>query len=187
MSPPRLQMGIHPGSGRALALLDRFEVQGPNGEHDVLALQVIGPHLGDMFKDDPDVIQTGIKSLAPNRALSLFPPLLRDSSSRMVDRSIMIDPLLTGVISTCTKRHRVQETRSRRKTQGERGQVPALAGMRTGGRYRPPASDRVTSLPNYLVLSMNPRFERRFVALVSIVSPNAKLPGSESIVRSTAV
>ena len=49
---------------RGLTLLDHFKVRGPNGEHDVLVLQVIGPHLGTMFNDDPAVVQRAIRSLA---------------------------------------------------------------------------------------------------------------------------
>ena len=54
----------HPGSDHVLSLLDNFKVQGVNGEHDVLVLQVIGPHLEAMFDDEPTVIQQMIKSLA---------------------------------------------------------------------------------------------------------------------------
>ena len=58
------RVGTHPVSGRVVALLDHFEVRGPNGEHDLLALQVIGPNLADMLEEDPDdVIRPGIKSL----------------------------------------------------------------------------------------------------------------------------
>ena len=61
--------GSHPGSDRVIALLDHFKVQGANGEHDVLVLQVIGPHLEAMFDDDPAVIQQMIKSLTHQVAL----------------------------------------------------------------------------------------------------------------------
>ena len=61
--------GSHPGSDRVIALFDHFKVQGANGEHDVLVLQVIGPHLEAMFDDDPTVIQQMIKSLTHQVAL----------------------------------------------------------------------------------------------------------------------
>ena len=65
-----LRSGTHPGSDRVLALLDHFEVQGVNGEHDVLVLQVTGPHLEDIF-DEPTVIPHAIKSLAHQIALGI--------------------------------------------------------------------------------------------------------------------
>ena len=63
--------GMHPGSDHLLALLDHFEVQSMNGEHDVLVLQVTGPHLGAMFDDEPTVIQPAIKSLTHQVALGV--------------------------------------------------------------------------------------------------------------------
>ena len=63
--------GAHLGSDRVLALLDHFKVQGVNGEHDVLVLQVTGPHLEAMFDDDPAVIQQTIKSLMYQVALGV--------------------------------------------------------------------------------------------------------------------
>jgi serine/threonine-protein kinase SRPK3 len=65
------QSGIHPGSGRILALLDHFKVQGVNGEHDVLVLQVIGPQLAAMFDEEPIIIQQAIKSLVHQVALGI--------------------------------------------------------------------------------------------------------------------
>ena len=61
--------GTHPGSDRVLALLDHFKVQGANGEHDVLVLQVVGPHLETMFNDETPIIQQAIKSLVHQVAL----------------------------------------------------------------------------------------------------------------------
>jgi len=63
------QSRAHPGSDRVLALLDRFEVQGPNGKHDVLVLQVTGPHLEAVFDDEPTVIQQKIRPLMHQVAL----------------------------------------------------------------------------------------------------------------------
>ena len=63
------QSGTHPGSERVIALLDHFRVQGPNGEHDVLVLQVVGPHLEAMFREEPTAVQQSIKSLAHQVAL----------------------------------------------------------------------------------------------------------------------
>jgi len=63
------ESGTHPGSERVLALLDHFRMQGANGEHDVLVLQVVGPHLEAMFNDDPTVIQQSIKPLVHQVAL----------------------------------------------------------------------------------------------------------------------
>ena len=63
------QSGTHPGSDRILTLLDHFKVQGTNGEHDVLVLQVIGPHLEAMFDDEPTVIQRTMNSLMHQVAL----------------------------------------------------------------------------------------------------------------------
>ena len=63
------QSGTHPGSDHVLALLDHFKVQGVNGEHDVLVLRVVGPHLEAVFNDDPTVIQRTIKSLVHQIAL----------------------------------------------------------------------------------------------------------------------
>lgn len=61
--------GMHPGSERVLALLDHFRVEGPNGEHDVLVSQVVGPELEAVFNDEPTVIQQSIKSLMHQVAL----------------------------------------------------------------------------------------------------------------------
>jgi len=63
--------GTHPGSDRVIALLDHFQVQGPNGEHDVLVLQVVGPHLEDMLDEEPTVIQQAAKPLARQIALGI--------------------------------------------------------------------------------------------------------------------
>ena len=65
------QSGIHPGSDRILALLDHFKVQGVNGEHDVLVLQVIGPQLAAMFDEEPTAVQQTIKSLIHEVALGI--------------------------------------------------------------------------------------------------------------------
>ena len=65
------QSGAHPGSHRVLAPLDHFQVQGPNGEHDVLVLPVLGPHLMDMFEEDPSIIHRATKSLAHQLALGI--------------------------------------------------------------------------------------------------------------------
>ena len=63
--------GAHPGFGRILAPLHHFRVQGPNGEHDVLVLQVLGPHIEDMFSYKPDVLRRAIKSLVQQVALGI--------------------------------------------------------------------------------------------------------------------
>lgn len=63
--------GTHPGSDRVLTLLDHFKVQGINGEHDVLVLEVIGPHLEAMFDDEPTTIQETIKGLMHQVALGV--------------------------------------------------------------------------------------------------------------------
>ncbi|KAF9643907.1 hypothetical protein BDM02DRAFT_3103731, partial [Thelephora ganbajun] len=68
------QPGTHPGSDYVLAFLGHFRVQGTNGEHDMLAFQVIGPHLEAMFNDKPTVIRQTIKPHASSRAQNLFPP-----------------------------------------------------------------------------------------------------------------
>ncbi|KAF9780552.1 kinase-like domain-containing protein, partial [Thelephora terrestris] len=65
------QSVTHPGSGRVLALLDHFRVQGVNGEHDVLVSQVVGPQLEAVFNDNPTVIQQSIKSLMHQVALGI--------------------------------------------------------------------------------------------------------------------
>jgi serine/threonine-protein kinase SRPK3 len=68
------QSGMHPGSDRILVPLDHFKVQGPNGEHDVLVLQVTGPNLGDifnMFDDEPTVTRQEIRSLMYQVALGV--------------------------------------------------------------------------------------------------------------------
>lgn len=57
------------GSEHVLGLLDQFKVRGVNGEHDVLVLPVIGPHLGDMFDEESGMIQQSIKSLVRQIAL----------------------------------------------------------------------------------------------------------------------
>ena len=59
----------HPGSEHVLVLLDHFTVCGANGEHDVLVLPVVGPHLGDMFDKKPSAVRTSIKSLVRQVAL----------------------------------------------------------------------------------------------------------------------
>ena len=63
------QAGAHPGSERVLTLFDHFRVEGPNGEHDVLVSQVVGPQLEAAFDDEPAVIQQSIKSLMRQVAL----------------------------------------------------------------------------------------------------------------------
>lgn len=63
--------GEHPGSDRVLALLDHFKVQGANGEHDVLVLELIGPHLEAMFNDDPTPVQQTIRGLMHQVALGV--------------------------------------------------------------------------------------------------------------------
>ena len=62
--------GTHPGSDHVLALLDHFKVQGPNGEHDVLVLQVTGPRIDNIF-DESTVIPKALKSLAHQIALGI--------------------------------------------------------------------------------------------------------------------
>jgi len=44
-------------------------VQGANGEHDVLVLQVVGPHLEAMFNEESTIVQQAIKSLMRQVAL----------------------------------------------------------------------------------------------------------------------
>ena len=66
-----LQSGKHSGSDRVLALMDHFKVQGPNGEHDVLVSQVVGPHLGAIFDSESTVIHQAIKPLAHQIALGI--------------------------------------------------------------------------------------------------------------------
>ena len=46
----------HPGSKYILTPLDEFRVRGVNGEHDVLVLPVLGPHLEDMLDENPHLI-----------------------------------------------------------------------------------------------------------------------------------
>jgi len=63
--------GSHPGSDRVLALLDNFKVQGPNGEHDVLVLKVVGPRLSDMYCYDPSVICRVVQHLVHQITLGI--------------------------------------------------------------------------------------------------------------------
>ena len=63
--------GAHPGSDRILAPLDRFQVQGPNGEHDVLVFPVLGPQLQDVYGYDPTVIHRAIKTIVHQVALGI--------------------------------------------------------------------------------------------------------------------
>ena len=63
--------GTHPGSDRVLSPLDHFKVHGPNGEHDVLAFQVVGHHLEDMLTTDSSVIRRAIKPLVYQIALGI--------------------------------------------------------------------------------------------------------------------
>ena len=65
------QSRAHPGSDRILSPLDSFKVQGPNGEHDVLVLQVLGPQLQIMYDDDPAVIHRAIKPLVRQIVLGI--------------------------------------------------------------------------------------------------------------------
>ena len=44
--------GTHPGSAHVITILDHFQIQGPNGEHDVVVSQIVGPHLEAMSYDD---------------------------------------------------------------------------------------------------------------------------------------
>lgn len=91
-------MGAHTGSSRVVALLDNFKVHGPNGEHDVLVLQLIGPRLDDMLEDDPDVIQLAVKSLAHQILLGVS--FLHDCGVVHAGQSVilLIDPWLTDAI-----------------------------------------------------------------------------------------
>jgi len=77
----------HPGSDRILALLDHFRVQGVNGEHDVLVLQVIGPHLEAMFDDEPTAIQQTIKPLM--HQITLGTSLLHDCGVVHAGRTVL--------------------------------------------------------------------------------------------------
>jgi serine/threonine-protein kinase SRPK3 len=97
------QSGIHPGSDRILALLDHFKVQGVNGEHDVLVLQVIGPQLEAMFDEEPTAVQQAIKSLVHEVALGTS--FLHECGVVHAGRSavLLIDQQLTSVIQICTK------------------------------------------------------------------------------------
>ena len=61
--------GTHPGSDRVLALFDHFNVQGANGEHDVLVFPVIGPTLETMSENKPAVILQTLKSVMHQVAL----------------------------------------------------------------------------------------------------------------------
>jgi len=63
--------GTHPGSEHVPTLLDHFKVQGVNGEHDVLVLQVTGPQLEDMFEYKSSAVERRIKSLTHQVALGL--------------------------------------------------------------------------------------------------------------------
>ena len=63
------QSGSHPGSEHVIALFDHFRVHGTNGEHDVLVLQVLGPHIDAMFDEEPSIVQQSIKSLVHQVAL----------------------------------------------------------------------------------------------------------------------
>lgn len=60
-----LAHGSHgqPGSDRVLGFLDHFRVQGVNGTHDVLVTEVVGPRLGDMINEDPELLQKQAKTL----------------------------------------------------------------------------------------------------------------------------
>ena len=61
----------HPGSEYILAPLDQFRVHGVNGEHDVLVLPVLGPHLRDVLVESPGMIRRSIKSLMRQIALGV--------------------------------------------------------------------------------------------------------------------
>ena len=63
------QSRTHPESDHVLTLLDHFRVQGVNGEHDVLVLPVVGPHLAAMFWSKPAAIRQTIKSVMHEVAL----------------------------------------------------------------------------------------------------------------------
>lgn len=82
-----LRSGTHPGSDRVLALLDHFKIQGPNGEHDVLVSQVVGPHLEDIFEEST-VIPKQIKSLTYQVALGIS--FLHDCGVVHAGRSIVL-------------------------------------------------------------------------------------------------
>jgi hypothetical protein len=66
----------HPGSEHVPVLIDHFTVWGANGEHDVLVLPVVGPHLWDMFDEKLSAVRKSIKSLA--RQVSLGISFLHD-------------------------------------------------------------------------------------------------------------
>jgi len=61
----------HPGSDHVLVPLDHFKVHGPNGEHDVMVFQVIGPQLSAMQEDRPSLIRQAIKPLTHQIALGI--------------------------------------------------------------------------------------------------------------------
>ena len=89
--------GAHPGSDHVLTLLDHFKVQGPNGEHDVLVLQVTGPPIEDIF-DERTIFPKAIKSLAHQVALGIS--FLHDCGIVHSGQSIVLSTgtQLTGVI-----------------------------------------------------------------------------------------
>jgi len=43
--------------------LDHFRIEGVNGTHDVLVTEVVGPRLGDMINEDPELLQKQAKTL----------------------------------------------------------------------------------------------------------------------------
>ena len=96
--------GIHPGSDRVLALLDHFKVQGVNGEHDVLVLEVVGPSLQPLLdhKEWITVIQQTLKSLT--RQIALGTSFLHHCGVVHGGQPTVLstDHQLTGVIQICT-------------------------------------------------------------------------------------
>ena len=137
--------GTHPGSDRVLAPLDHFKVQGPNGEHDVLAFQVVGPHLEDMLNADSPAVRRAIKSIAYQIALGIS--FLHDCGVVHGGQSTLpsISQQFTGVISRSAQRKcRVRDPKFRREIRARGDEHLELAGLCTSVHQRPAVSIRFT-------------------------------------------
>ena len=95
--------GARPGSDHVLAPLDHLKVRGPNGEHDVLVSQVLGPHLEYMLDEEPSVFRQAIKSLARQIALGIS--FLHDCGVVHAGLLAVLSTSrqLIGIIQICTK------------------------------------------------------------------------------------
>ncbi|KIW11836.1 hypothetical protein PV08_09109 [Exophiala spinifera] len=65
----RTSSGRHPGASYIMMLLDYFTIQGPNGKHDCLAYEVLGPSIASVVRDSDGMDTTAYLTLPSARKI----------------------------------------------------------------------------------------------------------------------